>query len=221
MDREICVLKGGRGSSSYSASGKGFDGAGGSGASDVEEIMLAGNTGWVNGNEVSVASTLARWEDGRRNLNHEEMLVIGDDGFPVAAYKGDRHSVAFEGEKTRGMTVTHVHPDKYGGTFSEADISNFNKFNQKEIRASAREGTYSLKATRNANWDGLNKAYAKAQPSLADKASKAVEKVAAKGGSKTAQRKAYVDVYHKWYSSNMGKYGYTYEFIPEKGYKVP
>ena len=66
----------------------------------------------------------------------------------------------------------------------------------------------------------MNNAYAKAQPTLNAKASAAMKKVASAGGSKTAQRKAYVDVYHNWYSQNMSKYGYEYKFTANKSYKV-
>lgn len=218
---KIVINYGGRGSSSYSASGTGFSGGSGSGGKEPERMLLAGNTGWENGNEVSVASTLNRWESKHATLDHEEMLVIGDDGFPTAAFKGDKHSVGFYGEETVGKTVTHNHPSTYGGTFSEADIYNFNQYSQKEIRAVAREGVYSLKATRKADWNGVNNAYAKAQKGLADKANSAVQKVKQAGGSKAAQRKAYVDTYHDWYKKNFKKYGYEYTFTANKGYKLP
>ena len=218
---DIAVNKGGRGSSSagFSGSGSGFQPGGGRGGT-IHELPLAGTTGWYDGNKVSVDSTLNHWEGKNRNIGHEELLIIGDDGFPVAAYKGNAHSVAFDGDKSTGKTVTHIHPSGYGGTFSEADIYNFNAFKQKEIRAAAKEGTYSLKATKTANWDGLNKAYAKAQGSLATKASEASAKVKAQGGSSTAQRKAYVDTYHNWYKSNFKKYGYEYSFTANSSYKM-
>lgn len=218
---------GGRGSSSsgYSGSGKGFIGAGKGGGGQIQPLAIAGLTGTdENGGfrYTSVEQTLQHLEPKTLDMKREQMKVIDDDGFVIAAYQGNAHSVAFIPEQTRGKTVTHNHPSGYGGTFSEADVGNFLEFGQKEIRASAKEGTYSLKRVgKKQNDKGFNDAYAKAQGRLDQKARAATQKAADSGGSRMAQRKAYVDVYHNWYKSNASKYGFEYTFKANKGYKVP
>ena len=214
-----------KGSRGGRRSGGGFLGNTGTEVGKVNPVNVAGMTKGVNGGSlrnVSTEETLRQYEASKLNMKKEQMAILDENGFIVKAYNGDAHSVAFEPQYTVGRVVTHNHPSDYGGTFSDADVGNFLKFNQKEIRASAKEGTYSLKETRkgSGNAKALDTAYAKAQPSLLKKASEAVNAVASKGGSKTAQRKAYVDVYHNWYKNNFSKYGYTYSFKANKGYKV-
>ena len=216
------MAKGNRGG--HSASGKGFQLQKGSGG-NLQPLNVAGMTRGVNGGSlryVSTEETLRQYESSKLNKPNEQLAILDDNGFIIKAYEGDKHSVGYIGSETTGKVVTHNHPDKYGGTFSEADVAGFLEFNQKEIRASAKEGTYSLRETRKGSGqkDALNKAYAKAQSSLYKKAESALLKVKNSGGSKTAQRKAYVDVYHNWYKDTFSKYGYTYTFTKNKGYKV-
>ena len=216
------MAKGGRGG--HSASGKGFVLQMGKGG-NLQPLNVAGMTKGVNGGSlryVNTQETLRQYEASKLNKPNEQMAILDENGFIVKAYEGDKHSVAYIPEETTGKVVTHNHPDTYGGTFSDADIAGFLEFKQKEIRASAKEGTYSLKETKKGSGqkDALNKAYGKAQPGLAKKAESELMKVKNAGGSKTAQRKAYVDVYHNWYKNNFSKYGYTYTFIKNKGYKV-
>ena len=208
----------------HSASGKGFVLEKSKGG-NLQPVNVAGMTKGVNGGSlryVSTQETLRQYEASKLNKPNEQMAILDDNGFIVKAYEGDKHSVAYIPEETIGKVVTHNHPDKYGGTFSDADVAGFLEYGQKEIRASAKEGTYSLRETKKGSGqkDALNKAYAKAQPSLAKKAESSLEKVKNAGGSRTAQRKAYVDVYHNWYKNNFGKYGYTYTFTKNKDYKV-
>lgn len=216
------MAKGSRGG--HSASGKGFVLEKSKGGK-LQPVNVAGMTKGVNGGSlryVSTQETLRQYEASKLNKPNEQMAILDDNGFIVKAYEGDKHSVAYIPEETIGKVVTHNHPNKYGGTFSDADVAGFLEYGQKEIRASAKEGTYSLRETKKGSGqkDALNKAYAKAQPLLAKKAESALEKVKNAGGSRTAQRKAYVDVYHNWYKNNFGKYGYTYTFTKNKDYKV-
>lgn len=160
-----------------------------------------------------------------KNNKVEYGYLINKDGKVVAGAKGNKHSVgiAYDGSQ-EGMTVTHNHPSNYGGTFSGADISHLTEAKLKQIRAVAKEGTYKMTATKNANPTGLNKALAKDINRLNIQASKNSLKVKRKNLTakqyKTAQRKAYVDTIDSWYKKNASKYGYKYTFTPNKDYKI-
>lgn len=160
-----------------------------------------------------------------KNNKVEYGYLINKDGKVVAGAKGNKHSVGitYDGSQ-EGMTVTHNHPSNYGGTFSGADISHLTEAKLKQIRAVAKEETYKMTATKNANPTGLNKALAKDINRLNIQASKNSLKVKRKNLTakqyKTAQRKAYVDTIDSWYKKNASKYGYKYTFTPNKDYKI-
>lgn len=218
---------GGRGSSSASSKGGGggtfSTGRGGK----ANPQGLAGQT-YFDGNKVSVGGTLNYWEGKSKDLNHEEMLLIGEDGFAVGYFKGGATSVAFtipNGADPSKLTLTHNHPHgtkatggrTIGGSFSNADLKNHIQLGLKESRACATEGTYSFKATKGQKQDsaGFMKALNGRQAECSAKADKVYKAAQAKGS-----KKSYIDTYletcHEWYQTNSSKYGYTYSFTPNK-----
>lgn len=160
-----------------------------------------------------------------KNNKVEYGYLINKDGKVVAGARGNKHGVgiAYDGSQ-EGMTLTHNHPSNYGGTFSGADISHLTEAKLKQIRAVAKEGTYKMTATKNANPTGLNKALAKDINRLNAQAQKNSLKVKKSNLTKkqynTTRRKAYVDTIDSWYKKNAGKYGYKYTFTPNKDYKI-
>lgn len=119
-----------------------------------------------------------------------------------------------------GKIVTHNHPSEYGGTFSDADIS-FLSLGMKELRASAKEGTYSIKAKKNANPHGLMKAYLRSAPRMQDAMREialemARKKYTSKKAYEKANRKAQLEVIHNWYQRNVKRYGFEYNFYPRE-----
>lgn len=186
-------------------------------------IPTAGLTPSANGSSLrytSTDATLKKLETDALPLGKEELKVVDDDGFVIAAYKGREHSVAYDPYVTRDRIVTHNHPSGYGGTFSEADISGFLSWNQKEIRASAKEGTYSIKRTNKSDPRGFANAYNRDRGIMESTAKRMLDNAVSKGLSKNARRKAYVDVFHQWFKKNSSKYGYEYTFTRNKGYKL-
>lgn len=186
-------------------------------------LPVAGLTPSSNGTTLrytSTDATLTKLERDARSLGHEELKVVDDDGFVTAAYKGSAHSVAYNPHLTVDKIVTHNHPSGYGGTFSEADVSGFLSWNQKEIRASAKEGTYSLKRTSKSNPRAFANAYNADKTSMDRTATRMLSEAMAKGQSENAMRKAWVDVYHQWFKRNASKYGYEYTFTKNKEYKL-
>lgn len=153
-------------------------------------------------------------------------FYVDENGKVIAGAKGDKHSVAVgidADKETSKLTFTHNHPNRYGGTFSSADVSSLTTQNLKEMRAVAKEGTYSLKRMRGAKPLDFNRALNKAIPKIESQARSNAGKVKSAGLSQTEYRKkyrkAYVDTYSSWYKKNASKYGYKYEFKPNKGYK--
>lgn len=219
---------GGRGSASAGGSGKGFTGFGYGGSG--QSLGLAGQTYFEDGNKVSVGGTLNYWEGKSKDLKHEELLMIGEDGFAVGYFKGGATSVGFTMPKDvdpSKITLTHNHPyggkdgRTIGGSFSNADLNNHINLGLKETRATSREGTYSFKAAKGVKQDpaGFQKALGKRQAECSAKADAKYKKAQTKGGK--AASKSYIDTYletcHDWYKTNAPKYGYAYSFTKAKG----
>lgn len=217
---------GGRGSQ-YTDVGVMVDMAGGSGSDKSRSIPVAGLTPSSNGTSLrytSVSATLSSLEKNALKLDHEQLKIIDKDGFVIHAVDGNKGSVGFAGgeSKVKGNVVTHNHPrddsKMNGGTFSEGDISSLS-MGMSEMRASAREGTYSLKAGRKANPTGFYNSLVSSstKTELNKKMLVAGRKVNPKNYSSktdyhTAVFNAQLKVYHNWYKANASKYGYTYTF---------
>ncbi len=131
----------------------------GSQDAEIQELNVAGMTPMDRGSRFTNAEkTLDYLERKKLQETREQVQVLDDYGYVTRAFQGDEHSCAVD-DKTQqyaqGKIVTHNHPSEYGGTFSDADIS-FLSLGMKELRASAKEGTYSIKAKKNAKMKGLN-----------------------------------------------------------------
>ena len=209
-------LFGGRGSSSSGnvATGGGYGGGG-------NQLGLAGQTYFDSGNKVSVGGTLNFWENKSKDLKHEELLMVGEDGFAAGYFKGGSTAVAFNipnGVDPSKTVLTHNHPyggkdgRTIGGGFSDADVTNHIQLGFKETRATSTEGTYSFKAGKNANSTGFLKALNKRKGE--------VSKAADARYKKAGNTKSYIDIYleesHNWYTKNSAKYGYEYSLTPNK-----
>lgn len=199
---------GGRGSSSYGGTRATGEGSG-------QSLGLAGQT-YFDGAKVSVGGTLGFWEGKSANLKHEELLMIGEDGFAAGYFKGGPTSVRFnvpKGVNPAKTVLTHNHPyggkdgRTIGGTFSDDDLKNHIELGLKETRATSIEGTYSFKTGKNANPSGFKKALTKRKREVSAKADERCKKDSSK---------SYIDTYleesHNWYKKNAGKYGYKYSF---------
>lgn len=118
--------------------------------------------------------SLQKGEAMIRNRKNEVMLAYDEHGKLRAAYQGNKQSVAFDGllMAQKGWTVTHSHPkgyENFGGTFSFADIHNFNQSQWAEHRATAGgqgEMNYILRATSKSDKTGFDKRLSKDQPRI-------------------------------------------------------
>lgn len=211
---------GGRGATGDSFGPVTLDLMGAPGRGEVSPIITAGLTE-LRGNEADVEGTLQNIDRVRFNdLNHEQLFVVDSQGFVLKGYDGDKGSVSFDvssAETWTGLTVTHRHPDEFGGTFSVPDITNMIRFNWGCHEASTNEGRYIMKPTRKADGPGLLKALKAALPGI-ERRMKLVGKglenqhFHSKKEYITANRKAQLEVIHNWYKINFPQYGYIYEF---------
>lgn len=206
---------GGRGASSGGNSATG-GGGGGSG----KELGLAGQTYFENGNKVSVAGTLNYWEGKSKNLKHEELLFVGEDGFAAGYFKGGSGAVSFhipEGVDASKTVLTHNHPTggkdgrTIGGSFSNADLTNHIRLGLKESRATSVEGTYYFRAGKKADAKGFQKAMGTRKSAVNKATKKRMD-----SGDKKSEIDIYLEESHKWYSKNAKKYGFEYGLIKSK-----
>ena len=187
---------------------------------EAVSLPVAGMTPTDRGSRFTNAQkTLKHIEGMKREYDKEQLQVLDRYGYVTRAFQGDEHSVAVDlntREYMRGKIVTHNHPSSYGGTFSDADI-NCLAMGMKELRASAKEGNYSMKATREADPVSFYKSYQEAAPKLQAKMKDIAVKMA-KGKWKDYEeyqkenRKAQLQVLHGWYMERAQKFGYEYKF---------
>ena len=89
--------------------------------------------------------TINRLANRTRNLKNEQYRIVNEDGEVVLEKRGNNHEVAATvGEKRRymeGAVSIHNHPD--GGTFSDADFSDFG-FGARQIVVASPEGNYKM-----------------------------------------------------------------------------
>ena len=160
----------------------------------------------------------------KKGMTREQLQILDDQGWVIRAYQGDSGSVAYNPKYVKGRVVTHNHPGRWGGTFSEADVRGM-KWGAKEKRASAAEGVYSLKATRKANPEALSAALDKAIPGLMRRMGQISTRVSRMNIANpqrraTINRRLQLSAIHRWYQRNAGKYGFEYTFTKNKDYKI-
>ena len=210
-------LFGGRGAYSYGSSTKGGKLRKSSGnMSKYQQLDVSA----LKNIPVNLKGEFEKFMDMKNN-EVEYGYLIDKNGRVVAGARGTKHSVAiaYNGSE-EGFDLTHNHPSGYGGTFSGADISHLTEAKLHSIRAVAREGTYSMTARKNADYEGLNRALAKDLNKVSKSGGAKASKANATGKTKNEVRKAYVDELHKWYQKNANKYGFTYSFKANKSYNI-
>ena len=164
--------------------------------------------------------TLQQIEDHIRNLDHEELFVIGKDGSIIAAYKGIEKNVAFyRSELLRdGVTVTHGHPkaaEGYGATFSAQDVLNMAASNWSEHRAAAsgkNEMNYIIRrnsSNTEAKSRALYKKVLEDMPTLDATMNEMADKVG-KNVSAASKRQIYTGILDRYWSETLPKYGFDY-----------
>lgn len=151
----------------------------------------------MEGNRTSPEATARSVEREITQNSYETGVIIDRDGFVVAAYKGDSHSVGFSDGRGHddyhlisGNIMTHNHPSG-SAAFSDSDMRLAAYYGAKELRAATRSnGTAILTAdSHHSDWRALNSAY---QSAYATSAMLTV---------RDAQT---------WLFQNAGRYGFTF-----------
>lgn len=208
---------GGRGSGSYTAGGASVGGemVGGDSGQDMH---VAGWTPDAGSRSVDKQKTISSVEDRIRNLDHEQMAIIDEYGYVVAAVDGGEHSVgitANAAKHIKGKDVYHNHPN--GSTLSTTDVITLGNVGAGSISAVSKNSgkTYTLKATSKANGKGLAKAMQKSEGKLLGQWQAKIDSMVGKKYSSEASWKKQVNkhwdnIMGDWMSANASKYGYTY-----------
>ena len=187
----------------------------------LKPLPLAGQTAFYDGGKTDQMRTTETWEDKRKALDHEQLLMTNKDGFAIAYFDGDKDSVAFSVPKEyRGklndVVLTHVHPAYYdrtiGGGFSDADVTNHILFGFGETRATSTEGTYSFKTTRESDPKGFLKALGDRRTQVYDSYDKAVSSLKSQGYKIEGKEATdlYLRISDAWYRNTAYRYGYEY-----------
>lgn len=159
---------GGRGASS--GGGGGGDGGGGAtgelGLPDGTKVEFEGTLHFDGDDKTLTADqrrVITEWEDKRYKNKVEYAYAVDENGNPIGReIKGGKGSVRtpYAYHDTPNGTFSHVHPREdgvLGGTFSDADMKNFANHRGRTIRATAKEGTYSMSKGSGFDKDGFKK----------------------------------------------------------------
>lgn len=207
---------GGRGSGSYTAGGVTVGVGGGGGNSS--DLNVAGWTPDAGSRSVDKDKTITSVGDRIRGLDHEQLAIVDEYGYVVAAVDGGEHSVGITANAAKyikGNTVIHNHPN--GGALSTTDVISAGKTECGSISAVSRNTgkTYTLTATSKADGAGLARAMQKDESKLMGKWQ---AKADGMKGRKYSSEQAYKKQLNKhwdgimgdWMTTNASKYGYTY-----------
>lgn len=221
---------GGRGASSGGGSGGGGSASGELGLPDGTKIEFDG-TMHFDGDDAALTADQRRaitaWEDKRVKAKVEYAMSLDEDGNPIGAERrGGKGSVRvpYSYHDTPNSTFSHNHPREdgiLGGTFSQADASNFANYRGRTIRATAKEGTYSMSKTGKFDAAGFKRHVATGQSQFEATNRKLHDAVYAryrageitysqyKLGAAKAFNTALVGL-HEHYRAGQKQYGYTY-----------
>lgn len=109
----------------------------------------------------TVRKNIENWEKKRVKNKIEYAIVLDANGNVIGTeIKGGKSSAKIPASYTAtpNSIMSHVHPrgsGVLGGTFSYADVRSFANNNLQTIRATAKEGTYSMSKTPKFNKDGF------------------------------------------------------------------
>ena len=155
-------------------SGSGFGGGGGIGATE-------------SGMTKAMARGVVNAEKAIAGNNYETLHAFDENGNVVYTAVGNEKRVKYIGRKTVDAVVTHNHPN--GAAFSAADLKNAVFFNQKEIRATGKEFTFSMKRPEG-GWNRTGAAVARKFNQLHKEASNQYHKL--KTGDAAVDRKLWI-----------------------------
>ena len=165
-----------------------------------------GGAGMGSGSR-GLARSLAAREGAIRGNNFETLYALDANGNELFKKIGDSHSV-FYGDKgylTKDAIVTHNHPS--GSSFSWQDVQGMVYYNQKEMRATGKEFTFSMKRPEKGwgvSWKTAQGAFKRAFTN-ARKAYKLQ-----KTGNAASDRKLWISLTHQYNEKAAKRLGWDY-----------
>lgn len=160
-----------------------------------------------------LARSLSTHEATIRGNNYETLTAFDENGNMLFTKKGGAHSVAYgaDGVKTTNAIVTHNHPS--GGSFSWQDVGGMVYYNQKEMRATGKEFTFSLKRPATGWGVSPDKAAARFKKALAS-SRRAFRKQ--KTGDAAKDRALWISLTHKYNGNAAKSLGWDYSVKKNK-----
>lgn len=212
-------------------------GAGGGSSAKGELVLPTGSPIefdgelFFDGDDVNLSgqarTSIENWESRRRGAKIEFAYAVTEDGTQIdREMKGGKGSVRVSRamHDTDNCAFTHNHPRSdgmLGGTFSSADLRNFANYKNKTVRATAKEGTYSMSKGKNFDRAGFNQFVSDADSTFVKKVNSNQRTLNNKyrnnemsysdytKQSAKAFNTALVEL-HETYRKGQKKYGYTY-----------
>lgn len=171
------------------------------------------NGGMGSGANRGLTRSLSVHESAIRGNDYETLIVLDENGNVLVNKKGGSHSVAYgaDGIKTANAIVTHNHPN--GSSFSWNDIGGMVYYNQKEMRATGKEFTFSMKRPEKGWGVSHEKAAARFKKALSS-ARAAYKKQ--KTGNAAIDRKLWIDLTHKYNENAAKSFGWDYSMKKNK-----
>jgi hypothetical protein len=160
-----------------------------------------------------LSRSLSTHESSIRGNDYETLIVLDEKGNVLVNKKGGAHSVEYgaDGIKTTNAIVTHNHPS--GGSFSWQDMAGMVYYNQKEMRATGKEFTFSMKRPEKGWGVTPKKAADKFKRALAN-ARRAYKQQ--KTGNAASDRALWISLTHKYNGNAAKSLGWDYSVKKNK-----
>ena len=172
-----------------------------------------GAGGGIGSGSRGLARSLAAREGAIRGNNFETLYALDANGNEIFKKIGNSHEVSYgmDGYKTKDAIVTHNHPG--GSSFSHQDVAGMVYYNQKEMRATGKEYTFSLKRPENGwgvSWKTAQGAFKRANAN----ARKAFQQQ--KTGNAASDRKLWISLTHQYNEKAAKRLGWDYSVKKNK-----
>ena len=166
-----------------------------------------GASGGMGRGNRGLARSLAVREAAIRGNDFETLYALDANGNEIFKKVGNRHQVSYDmdGYKTKDAIVTHNHPR--GSSFSSADVAGMVYYNQKEMRATGKEFTFSIKRPEKGwgvSWKTAQGAFKRATAN----ARKAFQKQMT--GNAESNRKLWISLTHQYNEKAARRLGWNY-----------
>lgn len=172
-----------------------------------------GAGGGMGSGSRGLSRSLAVRESAIRGNDFETLYALDANGNELFKKIGDSHGVYYglDGYKTKDAIVTHNHPG--GSSFSWQDVQGMVYYNQKEMRATGKEFTFSIKRPEKGwgvSWKTAQGAFKRANAN----ARKAFQQQ--KTGNAASDRKLWISLTHQYNEKAAKRLGWDYSVKKNK-----